>query len=194
MNLYERLNLLCTQRGTTITNVIKELGLSTSLPTNWKKGIMPNAETIIKLSDYFNVSVDYLYGRTDVPQVFKKQPIKSYKNFIDACNRKKVSPEKVFQELNLPLSILENWENGIAPKDEYVEFNLRDVLWRLANYFDENHVWGKENPFVEHQDIFVPPEYASVMVAFAGGTEDLTQEDIDSIVEFIEFKKNQRKK
>lgn len=40
MNLYERLNLLCTQRGTTITNVIKELGLSTSLPTNWKKGII----------------------------------------------------------------------------------------------------------------------------------------------------------
>lgn len=194
MNLYERLNLLCTQRGTTITNVIKELGLSTSLPTNWKKGIMPNAETIIKLSDYFNVSVDYLYGRTDVPQVFKKQSIKSYKNFIDACNRKKVSPEKVFQELNLPLSILENWENGIAPKDEYVEFNLRDVLWRLANYFDENHVYGKENPFVERQDIYVPPEYASVMVAFAGGTENLTQEDIDSIIEFIEFRKNKKKK
>lgn len=194
MNLYERLNLLCTQRGTTITNVIKELGLSTSLPTNWKKGIMPNAETIIKLSDYFNVSVDYLYGRTDVPHVFKKQPIKSYKNFIDACNRKKVSPENVFQELNLPLFILENWENGIAPKDEYAEFNLRDVLWRLANYFDENHVWGKENPFIERQDIYVPPEYASVMVAFAGGTEDLTQEDIDSIIEFIEFRKNKKKK
>lgn len=46
----------------------------------------------------------------------------------------------------------------------------------------------------ESKGIVIPEKYKDVAVAFHGGADDLTQEDIDSIVEFIEFKKNQKKK
>lgn len=39
-----------------------------SLISNWKKGIKtPSFENILKIANYFDVSADYLLGRTDVP-------------------------------------------------------------------------------------------------------------------------------
>lgn len=77
-----------------------------------------------------------------------------------------------------------------------------DKLAKVADYFgvSVDYLLGKtDDPTPPKKSdgkpkLYVPPEYASVMVAFAGGTENLTQEDIDSIIEFIEFKKNQKKK
>ncbi len=60
MKIYERLQILCKERNTTITQVARELKISTSMPTAWKKGICPSAETIVKLADYFDCSTDYI--------------------------------------------------------------------------------------------------------------------------------------
>lgn len=46
----------------------------------------------------------------------------------------------------------------------------------------------------EDKGLYIPEKYRDVMVAFSGGTDDLTQEDIDAIVRFIEFTKNNKKK
>lgn len=43
----------------------KAIGVSTGNVTDWKNGrSAPKADTLIKIADYFNVSVDYLLGRT----------------------------------------------------------------------------------------------------------------------------------
>ena len=57
---YENVQELCKKHGTTLTAVVRELGLANSLPTKWKNGSKPNAETILKLSTYFGVSVELL--------------------------------------------------------------------------------------------------------------------------------------
>ena len=62
---YEVFKSLCEKNNTTPTTVAKKLELSTAMPTNWKKGQTPNGETLIKIADYFNVSVDFLLGRTN---------------------------------------------------------------------------------------------------------------------------------
>lgn len=77
-----------------------------------------------------------------------------------------------------------------------------DKLAKVADYFgvSVDYLLGRTddpNQPEKRNDtpkLYVPPEYASVMVAFTGGTENLTQDDIDSIVEFIEFRKNKKKK
>lgn len=46
----------------------------------------------------------------------------------------------------------------------------------------------------EGKGIVIPEKYKDIAVAFHGGADDLTQDDIDSIVEFIEFRKNKKKK
>lgn len=60
---YEILQNLCTLKGTTITAVLKELKISTSKGTAWKKGSIPNGTILSKLADYFGVTTDYLMGK-----------------------------------------------------------------------------------------------------------------------------------
>lgn len=71
MNFYETIKEICNRKkNITLTEMVKALELSTSMPTNWKRGIIPNGETLIKLSDYLDVSIDYLLGR-DAPNASK---------------------------------------------------------------------------------------------------------------------------
>ena len=39
----------------------------------------------------------------------------------------------------------------------------------------------------------IPDRYKDLMVAFNGGGEDLTQEDINAVIRFVEFLKNNKK-
>lgn len=55
---------LCKEKGATITGVLKDLKLSPSKGTAWRNGSIPNGEVLSKLADYFDVSTDYLLGRT----------------------------------------------------------------------------------------------------------------------------------
>ena len=59
---------LCEAHGLKPGTVAKILGIPTSLVTKWKQtGATPRADTLNKIADYFNVSIDYLTGNGDVP-------------------------------------------------------------------------------------------------------------------------------
>lgn len=56
---------LCKLNKTTPTALCLKLGLSNAVATKWKKGSsLPNSETLIKIADSLNCSIDYLLGRT----------------------------------------------------------------------------------------------------------------------------------
>jgi len=64
--MFERLRELCIENGIAVTDLCKQItGSSGNLPT-WKKGNI-KADTLVKIADYFHVSVDYLLGRSDEP-------------------------------------------------------------------------------------------------------------------------------
>ncbi len=56
---------LCTERETSPNAVCKTLGLSNSMATYWKNGTMPKSDVLVQIADYFDVSTDYLLGRTN---------------------------------------------------------------------------------------------------------------------------------
>ncbi len=58
---------LCSRVGKSPTAVITGLGISRSSVTSWKNGMVPQNTTLLKLADYFGVSVDYLLGNEDAP-------------------------------------------------------------------------------------------------------------------------------
>lgn len=62
---YQILDNLCKKNGTTVTAVLKELNISTSKGTAWKNGSTPNADILLKLAQYFQVSMEYLMGVAD---------------------------------------------------------------------------------------------------------------------------------
>lgn len=69
---WERFYQMCILKGTKPNPVAKEIGISSGIVTKWKTvGTLPNGETLIKIADYLDCSVDYLLGRTDKPEVNK---------------------------------------------------------------------------------------------------------------------------
>lgn len=63
MAFYAIFEQLCNERGITPTQVARDNGLTQQTVSHWKtRGSTPKAETVQKLADYFNVSVDYLLG------------------------------------------------------------------------------------------------------------------------------------
>ncbi len=63
---------LCIENNTSPNGVAKTLGFSNAAATKWKSGSVPNATTVQKIADYFNVSVDYLLGKTDIKKDLAK--------------------------------------------------------------------------------------------------------------------------
>lgn len=62
---YDTFIRLCTEKNESPNSVAKKLGLSTGTVTWWKKGRIPRETMLLKLADYFGVSVDYLLGKTE---------------------------------------------------------------------------------------------------------------------------------
>lgn len=58
---YDKFKALCEQKGVKPTPVIKTLGFSTSNLKRWQNGLLPNAAMLQKLSEYFDVPVDFFF-------------------------------------------------------------------------------------------------------------------------------------
>ncbi|EFR8998735.1 helix-turn-helix transcriptional regulator [Listeria monocytogenes] len=68
MTLLDLIKKLCKKRGISVTMLENELGLPDNTIYQWKNR-MPSVERLQVVADYFNVSIDYLLGSTDNPQI-----------------------------------------------------------------------------------------------------------------------------
>lgn len=57
---YENFEKTCRKNGISPTATLKKLKISTSKLTAWKNGSMPNSEFLIPISEFLDVSIDYL--------------------------------------------------------------------------------------------------------------------------------------
>lgn len=64
---FERLKYLMKENNVTFAQLERTLGFSNGSMARWEKS-SPSVEKVQKVADYFNVSVDYLLGRTDNPK------------------------------------------------------------------------------------------------------------------------------
>lgn len=67
-SLFEKIKELCQNRGISINSLEETLGYSRNTIYSMKNK-KPNAERLQEIADYFNVSTDYLLGRTDNPAI-----------------------------------------------------------------------------------------------------------------------------
>ena len=60
---YDQLLKLCEERGVKPTSLITSLGMSKGSMANWKSGKLPNGDALVRFSEHFGVSIDFLiYG------------------------------------------------------------------------------------------------------------------------------------
>lgn len=66
----DRLRQLRKSKGYTQIRVQIETGIEQALLSKYENGErIPPTETLLKLADFYNVSTDYLLGRTDKPEI-----------------------------------------------------------------------------------------------------------------------------
>lgn len=67
MSTLERVKNLCDKHGITVAMLEEKLGIPNNTIYQWKEGSTrkPSLERLEKIADYFNVSLDYLRGRTN---------------------------------------------------------------------------------------------------------------------------------
>ena len=63
---YKNFDKLCKEQGTTVTGLLKQLGISTSKATAWKNGSMPKSPMMQTLADALGVTVSDFF--VEVPQ------------------------------------------------------------------------------------------------------------------------------
>lgn len=67
--LKDRIKLLCKERGVALKEVLAECGLSINVVSRIRDAGGMHSFTLARFADYFDVSVDYLLGRTDKMEV-----------------------------------------------------------------------------------------------------------------------------
>lgn len=67
-NVAERIKALAKSRNLSVKVILEQAGLGFNTMSNMKIS-MPKADNLAKIADCLNCSVDYLLGRTDVPDV-----------------------------------------------------------------------------------------------------------------------------
>lgn len=93
MTIVDRLTALMEERNLKPAQITRELGISGSSFTDWKKGKgSPSLEIVVKFADYFNVSLDYIVRGEDF-----KQPGSS--DSLEYSNAKERTCLKKFRKL-----------------------------------------------------------------------------------------------
>jgi len=68
MTTLERIKKLCETHGITVPILENRLKIPNNTIYQWNKRT-PNTQRLAKVADYFNVSVDYLLGRTEETEI-----------------------------------------------------------------------------------------------------------------------------
>lgn len=97
----------------------------------------------------------------------------------------KITYKMLAEMSGVPESTLKNIFGGFTPHPR------TDTMEAIERALGINE---KSPPVQQEDKLFIPKKYEGVMVAFNKGDDDLTQEDIDDVIKFIEFKKSLKKK
>ena len=121
MELFERIEDLCRERGITIRQLEQLSGIGNGVISRWKTS-SPTVSSLAKVTNYFGVSFDYIIGETDIRKINSLEQqempelemmIKSLLIKLGSCrlsfNSEPINPAMVKIIQNMLSSNLEVW-------------------------------------------------------------------------------------
>lgn len=103
---------LCLGAGKSPNAVAKELGFSSGAVTWWKKGRVPHAPSLKKISNYFSVDINILLD----DNAMQAPNTLFWKRFVNLCNSHNTTPTQVVDELGLGKGSVTWWRQGKMPR------------------------------------------------------------------------------
>lgn len=107
---FEIVKELCKKQGISLNQLEEKLGLGKNSLYGLKRN-QPSAERLQEIADYFNVSTDYLLGRTDNPKLYttpdgREVDLSDLRNRVVLFDGKPLSDDDVYKiEQIIKLSI-----------------------------------------------------------------------------------------
>lgn len=98
MNLTERIRRLCIEHGDTLASLERKLDFGNGTIRRWEK-TYPSGDKLSKVADYFNVSVDFLLGRTT--EIKAEQLDSVYFSFAKDAQDNGIDPEDIRMVIEL---------------------------------------------------------------------------------------------
>lgn len=87
-NFWEKYSTLCVSNKQSANGVAKILGIASSTVTSWKNGVIPNGETLEKIAQYFDVSIEYLMTDDEIDiKPSKKKKTDLFKSLFSLQDR-----------------------------------------------------------------------------------------------------------
>lgn len=119
---------LCNERGEKPAPLCKKLGFSSGSPTAWKRGAMPNEQSIQKIADYFGVTPNYLcHANADMTAAPAPRKAVFWENYLELCNERGIKPTRAIREMGISTGIGSSWKLGAVPRIA--------VAQKVADYF-----------------------------------------------------------
>lgn len=118
MTIFSVIKKLCENRNETIAGLERKTGISNGTIRRWDK-ISPSVEKVQTVADFFNVSVDYLLGRSSTPFINSDED-SSHISLLKKGIRKELLPEqeeKVYKLLEVAMPEL-------IEDSEYIEMKI----------------------------------------------------------------------
>lgn len=123
MSLVEKIKGLCEERKITFAEVERKIGISNGQIRRWDN-VSPKSDSLKKVADYFDVSMDYLLGRTDKKRYYDltekderdiQKELKKIINGEDVDNAFAAFDGRVLEDLNDEDRelLIASWENTL---------------------------------------------------------------------------------
>lgn len=127
----QKLQFLMKEANISVTKLSKELNIAKSCISGWKNGItLPKYDKAILLSQYFDCSLNFLFGNSDFEEKAKTHNIINFgKHLKSLLKDKKIKQEKFFDDLDLSSSNISYWS-----KDN--TFPQMEIIIKIANYLN----------------------------------------------------------
>ncbi len=138
-NLKIRLDELMLEKGINCVKLAKEIGVTQPTITRWKNGTRSiPLNYLIKIANYFNCSLDYLVGRSDVLIEIKAQTCPPfYTHLRELMQSLKISRNKINRETKVKSSHFVGWNRGSEPAlnslielADYLKVTLDELVGR----------------------------------------------------------------
>jgi transcriptional regulator with XRE-family HTH domain len=158
--MYNKFAALLVQKNTTAYKVFKDTGITQTTLSNWKKGkSTPKIDKLMKLADYFDVSIEYFLsdgGDVDFESISEKHITKS--RFSDRL--RKLRKEKEMTQAELAIVIGKS-TSSIANYEVDLRQPSLGMLVMLAKFFgvstdyllglsdERSHTWYQDQKIME---------------------------------------------
>lgn len=179
-----RLSTLRKEKKLTQYSLAESLGFSRGQISNYEQGSRePDQDTLLKIADFFNVSTDYLIGKSNIKE-FAEQLIKNFNKSAeeDLLKKEKVNIEKEVEEIIKKINKLDiEFCDTLADDEdkEYLKLAFEKFLSDVRVYNKQKYTTPKKNSIEEELEAYraelEAEEKEKTLSALEKQNEDLNQ-------------------